>query len=563
MEIVKAFTENDVNMNITILRENENYLFRATDVGEVLGIANIRTSMTDFDETEKDVRVTDTLGGKQNVTYLTEIGLYKILFRSKKEIAKQFQKWVFQVIKEIRIKGVYELNKQLENSKIEIEQQNEIHKNELSQQNETHTRELQKKILKEKEQFLLREFGSIGSIVYIIKVKTNEDGSYIIKIGESRKGVQGRYNEHKSKYADEILLIDCFYVNRSKEFESFIHNHEQIKFNRVTDLPGHEAERELFLIGKNLTYHTLSHLINVNIKHYNEYTNSYVEKLETENETLKNIHMNKSQGEPRQSIVNMQDNATMAKLLAKIENLEKTIKEILAKLNASQTKTTTGFNQPLATVGPRLQQIDPETMTLSKVYESIAECIKEHNFKLKRPSIMKAVEENTIYHGYRWLYAERNRDPSIIDNIQPTKQTKNQNLGYIAKLNQDKTDILNVYLDRKTACTSNGYATTSVLDIPVKNETIYNGFFYTLYENCDEDLQEAFVEKHGEPILYKNGVGQFDSETNELLQEFVCKYECIKQIKISDKTLAKALDKHVAYNTFHFKTLGSKLQVVA
>jgi len=288
-----------------------------------------------------------------------------------------------------------------------------------------------------------------------------------------------------------------------------------------------------------------------------------VEKLETENETLKNIHMNKSQGEPRQGLVNTQDNETMAKLLAKIENLEKTNKEILAKLNASQTKTTTVFNQPLATVGSRLQQIDPETLTLSKVYESIAECIKEHNFKLKRPSIMKAVEENTIYHGYRWLYAERNRDPSIIDNIQPTKQTKSQNLGYIAKLNQDKTEILNVYLDRKTACTSNEYATTSVLDAPVKNETIYNGFFYTLYEKCDEDLQEAFVEKHGEPLLYKNGVGQYNSETNELLQEFICKYECIKQLKISDKTLAKALDKPVVYNTFHFKTLGSKLQMVA
>ena len=517
-------------------------------------------------------------GGQNRKIILLTIKCFKSLClkaQTKKsgEIHEYYMK-MEEVLHEVIEEESSELKKQLENAKIEIEQQTELHKNTIEQQNETHTRELQKKIAKDREQFLLREFGTIGSIVYIIKVKTNEDGSYIIKIGESRKGVQSRYNEHKSKYPDEILLMDCFSVKRSKEFESFLHNHVDIKFNRVTDLPGHETERELFLIGKNVTYRTVSHIINMNIKNFNEYNDTYVDKLQAEVETYRNIFTANNNKNKQPTVGDASQfhtiQETMLKLLSKIEkleklneNLEKSNKEILAKLNTNQIKTTTGFNQPLATVGSRLQQIDPETLTLSKVYESIAECIKEHNFKLKRPSIMKAVEENTVYHGYRWLYAERNRDPNIIENIQPTKQTKLQNLGYIAKLNPEQTEILNVYLDRKTACTSNGYATTSVLDNPVKNETIYNGFFYTLYENCDEDLQEAFVEKHGEPILYKNGVGQFDSETNEILQEFICKYECIKQLKISDKTLAKALDKPVAYNTFHFKTLGSKLQVVA
>ena len=122
-------------------------------------------------------------------------------------------------------------------------------------------------------------------------------------------------------------------------------------------------------------------------------------------------------------------------------------------------------------LGPRLQKINPETMQLIKVYESVTEAMNE-DMNVKRPSIAKAVEENTIYCGFRWLLVERNLDPNVIHSIQPTKQTHSQNLGYIAKLNADKSEILNVYLDRKTAAKLNGYQSHAALDNPVKNNTI-------------------------------------------------------------------------------------------
>ena len=68
-------------------------------------------------------------------------------------------------------------------------------------------------------------------------------------------------------------------------------------------------------------------------------------------------------------------------------------------------------------------------------------------------------------------------------------------------------------------------------------------------------------QKHCEPILYKNGIGQYDA-SNVLIREFICKYDCIKQIKMSDKTLAKALDKNIQYNGFHFKNLEPKLKML-
>jgi hypothetical protein len=213
---------------------------------------------------------------------------------------------------------------------------------------------------------------------------------------------------------------------------------------------------------------------------------------------------------------------TVNTLSNKINSLEQSNELILNKLNSQQTKVVTGFNQQLPNLGPRLQKINPENLQLLKVYESVTEVMNEDK-NIKRPSIVKAIQENTIYCGFRWQLIERNLDPNIIHSLEPTKETKVQNLGYIAKLNTDKTEILNIYLDRKSAAQLNGYISSSALDNPVKNGTITNGYYYTLYNNCDYDLISGFEEKNGIPLLYKNGLGQYDL-SNNLIREFSCKY---------------------------------------
>jgi hypothetical protein len=156
---------------------------------------------------------------------------------------------------------------------------------------------------------------------------------------------------------------------------------------------------------------------------------------------------------------------------------------------------------------------------------------------------------------------DRDLDPNIIHIIEPTKQTITKHSGYIAKLSCDKATILNVYLDRKTACKLNNYDSIASLDACVKNFTIKDGFYYKLYNTCDEKLKCDFESRYGTPILYKNGVGKYNME-GLLLQEFLCKYDCIKTLCISDKTLAKCLEKNVSYNNNYFKELGNKLSIL-
>jgi len=457
---------------------------------------------------------------------------------------------------------VHEYFIKLENIMFEItkEECDEL-KQQLQQLEISKNKEMEEKLafqqVIEKEKILLKEYSNSGALVYIIKVKSFSNGEYIVKIGHSTKGIHDRYSEHKGKY-DECLLLNCFLVNKSNEFEIFLHNHEDIRQNRVNDLLGHENEKELFLIGKKLTYQIVLKIINNNIQNYNYSVSELLKEIELLNHKLTLDQSNNN------NINN--DNENIKELLKivntlnrKIDNLEKSNQEIMNKLNSQQTKITTGFNQQLPSLGPRVQKINPETMQLVKVYESVTEIMNE-NKDIKRPSINKAVQENTIYCGFRWILVERNLDPNIIINISPTKQTRSQNTGYIAQINKEQTEIVNVFIDRKTAAIENGFESSSALDNPVKNFTLSKGFYYKLYEDCENTLREKFEEKNkGSTLLYKNGIGQYDSENN-LVNIFVCKYDCIKSLKMSDKTLTKALDKNIQYNGFYYKSIGNKIK---
>jgi hypothetical protein len=426
----------------------------------------------------------------------------------------------------------------------------------LDQIKQTQEIDRKKFILLEREKLLLREFSTDCSVVYIIKVKEFDNGQYIVKIGESRRGVHGRYSQHKTNYKD-IVLLDCFKISKSKDFEKFLHHHPSIRPNRVNDLEGHEKEVELFLIGKELSYDMLLKIINDNINSYKDEHELIVEKLMNK---ISNDTVTTSADTPITMDVNILQQIldNQIQMSKQIQSLEKTNKEILEKLTHSQAKPPTNFNQIPKTVSHKLQQINPETMTIIRVYDSVAQCLTENNYRLKRPSIEKAITENRIYHGFLWAYVAQDKDPNVLHNPITIQPSRSQNNGYIAKVNKDQTEIVAIYIDRKTAALQNGYVSASALDNPVKNKTIAKDHYYILYEKCEQPIVRQFVEKNGEPLLYKDGVGQFNSN-NELVQEFICKYDCIKKLKISDKTIAKALDKPILYNDHYFKTIGAKL----
>ena len=82
--------------------------FVAVDVCRALEIVNSRDALTRIDEDEKGVVLTDTPGGKQEVTTVNEPGLYSLVLGSRKPEAKAFKRWItHEVIPSIRKNGGY------------------------------------------------------------------------------------------------------------------------------------------------------------------------------------------------------------------------------------------------------------------------------------------------------------------------------------------------------------------------------------------------------------------------------------------------------------------------
>lgn len=85
----------------------ENPLFRAKDVAELLEHSNVSSMLLAVEDDEKVIKQFYTLGGMQNVWFLTEHGLYECLMLSRKSAARQFKKQVKQILTEIRKTGGY------------------------------------------------------------------------------------------------------------------------------------------------------------------------------------------------------------------------------------------------------------------------------------------------------------------------------------------------------------------------------------------------------------------------------------------------------------------------
>ena len=82
----------------------EEPLFRAKDVADWLDITNVSQMVQSVDEDEKGIYNVYTLGGNQDVLFLTENGVYEVLMLSRKPIAKEFKKEVKKMLHALRTK---------------------------------------------------------------------------------------------------------------------------------------------------------------------------------------------------------------------------------------------------------------------------------------------------------------------------------------------------------------------------------------------------------------------------------------------------------------------------
>lgn len=92
----------------TLRHDDGEVWFVAPDVCDALDVGNVSMAVGRLDDDEKGISSIDTLGGPQEVTIISESGLYSLVLTSRKPEAKRFKKWVTsEVLPSIRKTGSY------------------------------------------------------------------------------------------------------------------------------------------------------------------------------------------------------------------------------------------------------------------------------------------------------------------------------------------------------------------------------------------------------------------------------------------------------------------------
>lgn len=219
LDILKHFIFNNTEYKVAILWEDGQPLFRATDIGNVLGIKDVHTSIRDFDEDEKTLRTMPTiyLGTREHL-FLTEVGVYRVLFQSRKPIAKPFQKWVARVIRDIQRNGKYEvenLREELERAYARVAEVEE--KSEVAIERAARRAKHEALLFAHHNKHIVY-FGRIGEV----------NGKHLIKVGAT-KDVWTTFTERHPRDYGEIELIHAVECQSNKQFEHFLLHHKNIR----------------------------------------------------------------------------------------------------------------------------------------------------------------------------------------------------------------------------------------------------------------------------------------------------------------------------------------------
>lgn len=479
MDIIKLFVDNEENIEINIQGTINEPLFQANQIGKLLDIKKIRNTIKDFDDDEKiSAHTMGNLGGNQDVLFLTEIGLYRLLGMSRKEKARKFQKWIAIVVKEIRLNGKYELEKSLK----EII---DNHKTELEQQ---------------RHKLLINDWDKTSG-VYIGKVKELDDNKFIIKIGNTID-IKERAGRHKLNFGNFILL-DFFEANRHINFEqSLLKNDFLTQYKYEYDING-IISNETFCITKDI-YKDIQQIALRKQKDYQGYTSEHYYNLEKqkneimlikEQKELELIQLQKLQQKHNLPITIIKDN---------VIPLKQEIKKI-------------------KTCGRKIQKYTPDGKLIN-TFSGLTDTIRtEKNDILSEGGLKFAIKKKIEYRGFRWVYLDKDLPNDTIQDIGENNTTiRRIPIDFIAMLDIDNKYIINVFENQSEAAKSRHLLTTSSIYNSIKNNVLCKGHHFNFYNKCTEEQKNKYLENNKLPerIRHFNSikVKQINPITNEIME---------------------------------------------
>ena len=323
--IVKAFENNPISILHEDINNKKNYYFKASDIGKALNLSNIAVSIQNYDEDEKVLRKAyDLRGCEQDTTFLTSQGVYRLLYSSKKEIAKKFRKWAGNILDDIIFNQSKELQRQLEEKEQLLIEQREQTEQEKEQLLET---------------TLLNQYHKNIQCIYYGKIDNKDTvGGTLVKFGMSNN-LQERVKNHKKTYTN-FRLTNVFKVSNQIEIENCIKKHPILKKRIRNIMLNNMNYRELICTNPtrqdpNFSLEKLNEYIEQIIEENQYNLENYKRLLKVNNdlelEIIEIKNQNKRLGEENE------------KLLKKMECFTPSVEENLLKKH-NKTETSTGYS---------------------------------------------------------------------------------------------------------------------------------------------------------------------------------------------------------------------------
>ena len=484
MDIVRAFEDAslDRGFHLNIQGTPEYPLFQANQIGQLLGLSNIRESIKDFDEDEKNaVSSTDGTGRLQTMTFLTDLGLIRLLGLSRKPIARPFQKWVGKVLREIRINGKYELTAE--------------HSHALA--------------LKEDESILRQEIARHDALisindrvgcVYLARVM-KLDGWFVFKIGET-DNLKQRMIVLKSEYG-ECILLDVFPCVMPHTCEQGIRSTPNFKSNQYKGEVNGKTGTELYVCSPTWPWLRISKSVENAVNAHMKKTGALLEfkRLDVESKRI-DLEMEKLR------IISSVSPERLEYMVSLLNSTSPSPSQVvsLEDVNCDEGNESDDNDEDpppfyassstaIRCTGHQIQRYSPDGKTLLASYETKKDAECDPTLSLNRPHSVKissAVKSHRVYKGFRWAHLPHGKPSSTVQDIGITVSAPTCRRGQVAILDPTRQTITNVY-DSMTAAANGLDVSVATISIVLTNSTSLgsNKYNVAMLNDCTPEMRDA------------------------------------------------------------------------
>jgi phage anti-repressor protein len=482
--------------------------FIPTDKREIGGSLNEQI-MLNVDTFKNLCMIAKTDKGKAIRKYYVKLeNIYNKII--KEEIEEN--KLLLEKEKENTTKLIEEKEKELIQIQLELEQKDTEHNQNLKLN---------------KHHMLLENFSN-KTCIYLAEIKEN-----LIKIGSSQ-------NTNTRKHDLKRIFGNCIFLDMF-ECKFNFREIEQCILLRVKHhlykkpINGHISKEVVLLNENTFNYNELVRIVIEEIKHFTnkEITLRLIENESKKLDLIKQLLAQKFTYEQIHTLINVTEHEKVVNIIEQPVQ----IKEI----NVSNT---------VIKKGRKIQVINPDNLNvIVKIYDSMVCALRNSEHQYDKHAIQKAVKNNTIYKGFRWMFVNHGDDPNIIKDIKPTYNPikRNPELSVIVQLNNDKTKIIDTYTG--ITIVKNKFKVSLLrLKKIIDENLLFNDCYFIKITDCPNDLLEKYKETHSISVRTSTKAIPI-KQINTITKEEIF-YKSITEASIKFCSSEKSISDSIKNNTF-------------